>query len=166
MQYPVYEKTTARDIMRPRAKLVVLHPEMDALAAVGMLVKRKISGAPVVDSESRYLGVFSEKTSMQFLLRLNYDALPSNDVQSFMNTEMDRVIDETTDLLTIIELFLRTPFRRLPVLSDDRLVGQVSRRDVLSKATSRLKHKQHSRHDHWETLYLSAIGAGPEAIRN
>lgn len=145
----------ARDIMVPRKRLVVLRPEMDTLAAVRLLVRRKISGAPVVDSDNRYLGVFSEKTSMQFLLRLTYDGLPSSEVASFMNTEKERTIDEEIDLLSISETFLLTPYRRLPVLSEGLLVGQVSRRDVLTAATNSLS-KRIVEH-RIAPLYLSAL---------
>ncbi len=121
----------ASDIMVPLRELVTLDPKMDALAAIRMLLKHRVSGAPVVDSSKRYLGVFSEKTSMDFLVRLTYDALPSNCVELFMNRELERTISGTTDLLIVIEKFRSTPYRRLPVLDGDLLVGQISRRDVL-----------------------------------
>lgn len=148
---------SAADIMVPRKRLILLKPDMDALAAIRMLLKHKISGAPVVDSDYRYLGVFSEKTSMQFLLRLTYDALPSSDVGSFMNTNLDRTIDRETDLLSIMEMFLLTPYRRLPVLEEGFLVGQISRRDALSAATKSLEAVHR---DGKQVLYLSALGEG------
>ena len=36
--------------------------------------------------------------------------------------------------LSVAAIFLDTPYRRLPVLDGQRLVGQVSRRDLLQKA--------------------------------
>lgn len=148
--------TTAGEIMIPVNKLIVLRPEMDALTAVRMLIRQKISGAPVVDAHNRYLGVFSEKTSMQFLHRLAYDGLPSSDVGSFMNTELERTIDEDTLLLSVLEMFLRTPYRRLPVLSNGLLVGQISRRDVLAATTKSLDQPASGKRPR-EPLYLSAL---------
>lgn len=151
---PITRNVLARDIMRPLSRLVTLSPETDALAAVRKLLQHNISGAPVVDKDGRYLGVFSEKTSMQFLIRLTYDALPSNCVGFFMNTESERTISESADLLSIVEKFLTTPYRRLPVLEEGMLVGQISRRDVLMAGTRLLDHKQSNRRG---TLYLSAV---------
>jgi CBS-domain-containing membrane protein len=48
-----------------------------------------------------------------------------------MDTEA-QTIGPDTHLLSVAQVFLLTPYRRLPVLEDGRLVGQVSRRDVLT----------------------------------
>ena len=45
-----------------------------------------------------------------------------------------RTTDEETDFLQIARIFLDTPYRRLPVLRETKLVGQISRRDVLKTA--------------------------------
>ncbi len=139
----VTQPVTARNMMVPFSRLVRLPPEMDTLQAVRLLLKHRISGAPVVGDQGEYLGVFSEKTSMQFLIRLTYDALPSNTVEHFMNTESERTVSESTDLLSIVEKFLTTPYRRLPVVENGQLLGQLSRRDVLSAATKLLDRDQH-----------------------
>ncbi len=116
--------------------LVTVDPHMDVIDAIGYLLKRSISGAPVVDKERNFLGVFSEKTSMQVLVGAAYDQIPSTEVAAFANTDLKRVISEETDLLSCAQMFLDTPYRRLPVLRDGKLVGQVSRRDVLVNAHS------------------------------
>ena len=114
-------------------KLVTLSPMMDVFEAIGLLLKHEISGAPVVD-EQRYLqGVFSERCSMSVLVAAAYDQLPSTQLFAFMDTEMGTVGEET-DLLTIAQTFRNTSCRRLPVLRDGKLVGQISRRDVLRAA--------------------------------
>ncbi|MFC1758380.1 CBS domain-containing protein [Planctomycetota bacterium] len=149
------ENLTARDIMVPFEKLTTLTPEMDALSALRKLLKRQISGAPVIGNDREFLGVFSEKTSMQFLLTISYEKLPSSKVSAFMNTDRDRVITENVDLLSIMDMFLRTPYRRLPVLNGDKLAGQISRRDVLTAATKALESPLTA--GSRQLLYLSAL---------
>ena len=149
------ESITARDIMVPFEKLTTLRPEMDALSALRMLLKRQISGAPVIGDDRDFLGVFSEKTSMQFLLTISYEELPSSQVRAFMNQERERTIGEDVDLLSIMDMFLRTPYRRLPVLSGNKLVGQISRRDALTAATKALDSPLNA--GSRQLLYLSAL---------
>ncbi|MHC2066738.1 CBS domain-containing protein [Bremerella sp. T1] len=129
---PTAPTLTARDFMA--TKLVTLSPDEDALAAVRKLLHYRISGAPVVDSEGNFLGIFSEKTSMRFLLDAAYSQLPSNRVGAFMNTDIARLITVDTDWLSCAQIFLSTPYRRLPVLDGTKLIGQVSRRDLLNAA--------------------------------
>ncbi len=128
------EKTVARNLSAKDcmvSRLLTLSPEMDVFEAIGLLLKNHISGAPVVDRNQNFLGVFSEKTSMQVLISSGYEQLPTTRVEAFMNKESQRVIDENTDLLDIAQIFLDTPYRRLEVLRDGCLLGQISRRDVL-----------------------------------
>jgi len=144
---------SARDIMVTR--LVTLCPEMDVLEAVQRLLKNRISGAPVVDADGTYLGVFSEKCSMHVLLDAAYEQLPSNRVHVFMDADA-QTIDPDTHLLSIAQVFLLTPYRRLPVIDEGQLVGQVSRRDVL-KASLDLLRQPTNRNEGSSLLYLSAL---------
>lgn len=121
----------AKDLMVTR--LVTLSPEMDVFEAINLLLKHRISGAPVIDADWNFLGVFSEKTSMSVLLEAAYDQLPTTEIGAFMDRDA-MTITEEVDLLTIAQIFLNSPYRRLPVLRDGKLVGQISRRDVLAAA--------------------------------
>ena len=118
----------AREVMV--TDLVVLSPQMDVFEAIGLLLKHRVSGAPVVDENGAYLGVFSEKCSMSALVDSAYDQLPTTELFAYMDVEA-MTVDEETDLLTIMEIFETTRFRRLPVIRGGKLLGQISRRDVL-----------------------------------
>ncbi len=123
--------TLAKDIMV--TKLVTLTPRMDVYQAIDLLLKHKISGAPVIDEDRNFLGSFSEKCCLSVLLKAAYEQLPTTEIEPFIDTEA-RTITEETDLLTIAHIFTETGCRQLPVLRDALLVGQVSRRDVLRAA--------------------------------
>jgi CBS domain-containing protein len=150
---------TARDFMTKR--LVTLSPEMDVFDAVQRLLKNRISGAPVVESDGTYLGVFSEKCAMQVLLDAAYEQLPSNQIRLFIDDDA-QTIDPDTQLLSIAQVFLLTSYRRLPVLEGGRLVGQVSRRDVMRASLDLLKPAP-SRGERNSLLYLSALVERSEA---
>lgn len=149
--------TLAKDIMV--TKLVTLSPDMDAFEAIDMLLKYRISGAPVVDEKRNYLGVFSEHCCMSFLVEGAYQQLPSIQVYAYMDTDA-RTIDEEMDILSIAQIFINTHGRRLPVLKEGKLVGQISRRDVLSAI-----HAMHaiSSNEDSSLLYLSSLVARNDA---
>lgn len=148
---------TAKELMI--TKLITLSPEMNVFDAIKVMLKNKISGAPVIDSNQTYLGVFSEKCCMSVLVDAAYAGTPSTRVDAYMNKEA-RTITEETDLLNIAQIFLNTNSRRLPVLRDGKLLGQISRRDIL-KAIHDLS--EQAKNQDSALLYLSSLVERNEA---
>jgi CBS domain-containing protein len=64
------------------------------------------------------------------LVDSQYFETPTTHVADLMSTQL-RTVSPQTSIMEVAELFLENKYRRLPVLEDDRLVGQISRRDVL-----------------------------------
>jgi len=142
---------SAADIMTSR--LITLNPEMDVFKAIELLLKHKISGAPVIDKNYRLLGMFTEKSCLEVMVDAAYDGLPANEVGVFMDEPAD-TIQTDTGMLSMAQIFLNKKTRRLPVLSGDKLVGQVSRRDLIG-ATIKMVQKSPDRQKN--LLYLSAL---------
>ena len=117
-----------RDYMA--ASLVVLHPEMEILRAIHLLVEHRISGAPVTDEHGNLVGVLSELDCMQVALNAGYYEQLGGQVAEYMSRDV-RTVQAETSIITLAQMFLDSPYRRYPVLDDNRLVGQISRRDVL-----------------------------------
>ena len=134
-------------------KLITVKADEDIYDAVSKLLKHKISGAPVVGEGKRLEGILSEKDCIRELVRGFYEQIPALTVGDAMTRKVAS-IDENTDLLTIADLFIKNSFRRVPVVDGERLVGQISRSDLL-KAISKVL----SDHPHHEAagLYLSAL---------
>jgi CBS domain-containing protein len=87
----------------------------------------------VVDRQDGFLGVFSERYAMSLLIQSAYEGVPSPRVGAFMNTDAGRIVGEETPVMEIARIFLSKYYRRLPVVRDGRLVGQISRRDLLGR---------------------------------
>lgn len=148
----------ARDFMVTR--LTTLTPELDVHDAIRLLLRNRISGAPVVDASGTYLGVFSERCCMQVILDAAYEQLPSTQVGMFMDREA-MTITPDTQLLSIAQAFLLTNYRRLPVVDEEgKLHGQISRRDVLNAAVDSLGQAPVREKT---LLYLSALVERSEA---
>lgn len=122
----------ARDIMV--TKLLTFRPDQDIHDAIDRLLARKVSGAPVLDGGD-LVGMLSERNCMNLVVQAAAHELPpALLVRDFMRRD-PQTINEDNDILSIAALFLARNFRRLPVINAERkLVGQVSRRDVLAAA--------------------------------
>ena len=123
---------TAADMLT--RDVVSLRADTRTLEAVQLLLDHRISGAPVVDTQGVLIGVFTEKDCIKAMTVAIDDQLPSSLVSDHMSTALITIYEETS-LLTIAHLFMGSPVRRLPVVTlDGRLVGIVSRRDLLQLA--------------------------------
>lgn len=120
---------TAADIM-DRSELTFTE-DVEIGVALQRLLKTGLNGAPVVDADGRLRGMLTEKDCLTALVRQAVDGLPEAHVRDYMTTSVESAAP-STGLLDIAYVFLKNPFRKLPVVDDDdRVVGQVSRRDVL-----------------------------------
>ncbi len=112
------------------ASLVTFKPDMEMRLAISQLVEKRISGAPVVDDHGNLVGVLSEQDCMKVALSAGYYDDYAGQVKDYMSAKVT-TIDADTSILTLAQLFIDSPYRRYPVMQNNRLVGQISRRDVL-----------------------------------
>lgn len=119
---------TAREYMT--TQLLTFSPYTDVMAAIRTLVKHGHSGAPVVDDEGRVVGMLSEKDCLKVAVLSNYEGVSPGMVRDFMANSVNSVLPDTT-LLEVASRFIDAPYKRLPVVEDGKLVGQISRSDVL-----------------------------------
>lgn len=110
--------------------LVTFKPETDVLDAVHTLVEHRIAGAPVVDDEGNLLGMLSEFDCMKVALDAGYHGNWGGPVRDFMSDGVETV-DAEMSIIDLAQVFINKKFRRFPVMQGTRLVGQISRRDVL-----------------------------------
>ena len=112
------------------ANLIYLKEDMDVYLAIGLLLKNNISGAPVVDENDDICGILSEKDCLRIFANGSFYNMPSGAVSRFM-TQAVATVSPETDLFSVADIFLKHNYRRLPVVKGKKLVGQISRRDVL-----------------------------------
>lgn len=110
--------------------LVTFKPDTDVLDAVHVLVTKRIAGAPVVDDEGNLLGMLSELDCMKVALHAGYHGNWGGPVSDFMSDGV-KTVDAEMSIVDLAQVFVTSGFRRFPVMQDTRLVGQISRRDVL-----------------------------------
>jgi len=111
-------------------KLVVFKPNTDIYVAIDELVQKEISGAPVVDDDGKLIGIISQKDCLRVLANGVFHNNPAGTVDHYM-TEAVMSIGSDMDMFTVADLFLNNVYRRIPVVDNGVVVGQISRRDVL-----------------------------------
>ena len=98
---------------------------------------------------------------MHVLLEAAYEQLPVREVRAFMETDA-QTISPDAHLLSVAQVFLLTPYRRLPVLEDGMLVGQVTGRDVLKCWMDFIHHAPNSTPE-TTLIYFSELFASEDA---
>jgi CBS domain-containing protein len=108
------------------SQLVTVRDTDSALAGLKLLVKEGLSGAPVVSSDSKLVGIVTE---FDLLLAIDYvgETIP---ISRVMTREVTSV-SPTTDIEEARKLILDYHYRRLPVVDGGKVVGVLSRRDIL-----------------------------------
>lgn len=122
------DRLSVRDFMAK--ELVVFTPETDIYTAIDELVKSEISGAPIVDSAGRLVGIISQKDCLRTLANGVFHDAPAGPVSEYM-TEAVMSIGPDMDIFTVADIFLNNVYRRIPVVENDIVIGQISRRDIL-----------------------------------
>ncbi len=117
----------ASDIMS--TSVISVRPDLEIHEAINVLVKRSISGVPVVDGE-RMVGMLSGKDCLRVLAEESWSDALGGRVSDYMTAKVESITPDT-DIFRIAGKFMASSFRRLPVLDGKKLVGMVSRGDVL-----------------------------------
>jgi len=132
----------AKDIMS--TTVTTVHEYANVMEVIKLLVEHNVTGLPVVDDEGRLLGMVTEKDILMLLL---YDPnVKGKTVTDLMTTEITH-FDEDENLMSIFESLVRSNFRRVPILSEGRLVGIVSRRDIIKFLSAKAKKAQNKDED-------------------
>ena len=110
----------AKDIMTRDVITVV--PTMTVKSLAMTLIKNQISGAPVAAKNGKIIGIVSESDIV---------AKKGKDVKSIMSKKVISV-GESTPVEEIAQMMTTHHIKRLPVMNDGRVIGIVSRADIVS----------------------------------
>lgn len=138
----------ARDIMTPDP--VTILTDADLKQAARIMIERRVSALPVVNNKEQVVGILSEgdllwrteistekKRSGWLEFFLSTDQLARDYVKSHgvkvgeVMTRPVLSVAEDTSLVEIADLFERHGIKRVPVLKDGKLIGIVSRADIV-----------------------------------
>jgi CBS domain-containing protein len=117
---------SAKDIMTEEVSTV--RQDAKITDVIRLLVQKRITCVPVVSDDMCLLGVVTEK---DILKTLRYD--PNIKAKSAADLMTSEIIwfGENDGLMEVFESLVESNFRRVPILSEGKLVGIVSRRDII-----------------------------------
>ncbi|MCA9002153.1 MAG: CBS domain-containing protein [Planctomycetes bacterium] len=98
--------------------------------AVEILLDKRLTGICVVDDDRHLLGILSEKDCLKTLIHDGFHRVPDEKVERFMHAT-PQTVRSGMGILEAAQIFLNVTFRRLPVVDDGKLVGQITRRDIM-----------------------------------
>ena len=112
--------------------LIVFKPNETIHEVMSKFIKYRISGGPVVNEKGGLIGVISEADCMKEVSESRYFNLPILDksVSKFMTKKVD-TIEASKTIFEAASYFFKTSRRRFPVLDKEKLVGQISRKDIV-----------------------------------
>lgn len=127
---PEFALPSARDLMSSTDCL--LRPDMDLLDAIDTLLRYRASAAPVVSEAGALLGMLTEKDCLRILSRLTYESPGSPGAVEEFQSPITTVCEPDMDLFRVAALFLDNNFPVLPVEEDGKLIGTISRQNMLT----------------------------------
>lgn len=116
---PATMEVTVKEIMTPN--VITVHPDTSVDEVARLLFAHRITGMPVVDATGALLGIVSEFDVIGKKGR-SVEEIMSRDV---ITVSEDALAEQVAGILTARNV------RRVPVMAEGRLVGIVSRSDLV-----------------------------------
>ena len=128
-------------------RVITVHESAMVDEVFDLLLRHHISGLPVVDDEEHIVGIITEHD----LLNLLYNPETEQSHVADYLTPNVLTVEEDDLLIDTVELFLSRNVRRIPVVRDGKVVGVISRRDVvryIREVRTRVQHEMEARRRH------------------
>jgi CBS domain-containing protein len=136
--------------------VITVTPDTTMVEAANLMLQKHLSGLPVVDATGKLVGMISEgdfirrseigtqRKRGRFLKFILGPGTAASDfvqehgrrVSEIMTSEPLITVGEETSLEQIVELMERNSIKRIPVIRDDKVVGIVSRSNLLQAVAS------------------------------
>ena len=125
--------TKASDIMT--TNVITAKKDMVLTDVMALLLRWHISALPIVDDEDKMVGIVSEID----LVNLTFDGNAADTIaEEVMVTDIVS-FSPNTELAGLVQSFSKRHLRRVPIIDKGKVVGIVSRRDILREILRRYK---------------------------
>ena len=107
--------------------VIVVKRQTPISRAIEIMLENNITGLPVVNDDMTLVGIISEKDVLGLISSLDDD---SANVEDFMTKDII-CFEQNENLIAICEALINNDFRRVPIVNNGKLVGIISRKDII-----------------------------------
>lgn len=111
--------------------VTTLSSETDIMEAVDFLLEKRVTGALVTNRKGELAGILTEFDCLKLLTLGGPDSAPPKGTVSTYMTPDVQTIPPTMDIYYAAGLFMSVKFRRFPVVEHGRIVGAITRFDIM-----------------------------------
>ena len=129
----------AQDVMQK--SLLTISKDATISEAIKILAENGITGLPVVDDDMKLLGLVSEKDLLIVAYHILTGVHDSNTddkrIEEIMTTDVTS-FSPASNIADVCQCFISNPFRRVPIVEDEKLVGLISRKDIICETFKKI----------------------------
>ncbi len=119
-----------RDVMKKEIIVAKINDRIQQISKI--LTEKKISNIPVINEKNELVGIVSEQDIIRVMDSENFMNMTAKDIM----TKDVLSVEENDSLEYVSKIFTERPFRRLPVIRAKKVVGVVTREDIISSFMS------------------------------
>ncbi|MEZ5536415.1 MAG: CBS domain-containing protein [Thiolinea sp.] len=119
-------------------RFATLSEGQDVSEAIKLFTERDLFGAAILDNLGNMVGILSITDCIGEAIKEGFDAGAYRKISTLMSRDV-RSVDVDDNILDVAKMFMEQPYRRYPVIEDNRVVGVITRLEVL-KALSKIGH--------------------------
>lgn len=110
-------------------KVISVGPETNIKRICQILTKNKITGVPVVCNDKKIIGFVSERDIVAAVAKSDVSKKKAKDLM----VKKVQQVEASASLNEVSQTFTREPFRHLPVVHNGKLVGMITRNDIVNQ---------------------------------
>ena len=120
--------TSVRDYMS--SKVATLREEQNVREAVDVFTNYNVFSAVVLNNIGNLVGIVSVSDCIHVAMKSGYHSGWRGTVGELMSRDV-RVVEASDNIINVAKMFMSDNYRRYPVIEDNRVVGVITRLDVL-----------------------------------
>lgn len=110
-------------------KVISISPGMSLKRICQLLTMHKLNGIPVINLKKEIIGFVSERNIIAAISKPNFHEKCARDIMA----KKVIAVEDNANISEVAQIFSVEPFRQLPVVREGKLVGMITRNDIVKR---------------------------------